>query len=177
MILVRVEPVLETVKFPAGIEEKKAFFLSAMPERMIDRMSRKFNEQDLGNVMGCWFMPAYEQSFKEGLDILLYANEIVKDDHDDFDLRIVAIEIPDNQVEQFHVKRSQNFYVQSRSFNVEAEYVVPTQLIIKSAQEIMRIPKGESLSEGDYLKSLAIFRAGLLQTKPEILISDRNDLI
>lgn len=157
MILVRVEPI-DNIAFPLSEEEKKKHFLSAIPERIRDRMAGRFNENDLGNVIGCWFSDANSRSEEGQLDVLTYANEIIKDDHPDSGVRVIAIEIPDGQVEMYHVKNSKNSYVQNRSKNQDPEYVVPTSLISKSASVVLELSPDETLTEKMYISALEKFQ-------------------
>jgi hypothetical protein len=160
MILIRVEPV-SAGDFPQTVEEKKQNFLSRVSESRRDKWAREFDDSDLGNVVGCWFSPAYGKIHEE-LDALIYANDIIAANHEDSDLRVIAIEIPDSEIDQIRVcNLPENNFAHRRSAHPESEYVIPTEILSENAKIIHVVPKGTELIAHDYRNALASFEKDL----------------
>jgi hypothetical protein len=156
MILVRVEPV-SSGKFPMTVEEKQTEFFSRIPERIQERMRKKFHENDMGSVLGCWFSPAYAES-NGTLDALEYANDIISADHEDSDLRLIAIELSDEETDNFCVSNMpEDCFARQRSRNTNAEFVIPTEIIMERGKEIMIIDKNTKLNAETYRSVLLDF--------------------
>ena len=158
MILVRVEPV-SSGKFPMTVEEKQEGFFSRIPERIQERIRKRFDANNMGDVLGCWFSPAYAQS-NGTLDALEYANDIIGADHEDSDLRLIAIELSDEEVDEFCVANMpEECFARQRSRNTDAEYVIPTEIIIERRKEIMIIDKNTTLDTDTYRSALLDFES------------------
>jgi len=144
-----------------SVQEKRAAFLMHISEQRKERLGDKFDTQDMGNVMGCWFAPAYAKTADE-LDVLEYANDIIRVDHEGSDIRLIAIEIPDDQIDQYRVSSlSEDSFARRRSRNVDSEYVIPTNLIKEKGSIFMTLKQDEMLSVGAYRESLAQFENSL----------------
>lgn len=149
MLLVRIEPI-ENTPFPLTADKKKELFFSSISERTKARMLPRYESEDWGNIIGCWFMPAYAKTGDE-LDAITYANTIIGPDHPESDLRIIAIEIDDVETDAMRAcNKMDNSFVQQRCKNPDAEYIVPTDMIVEKAEVIATIPKGKQLSEASY---------------------------
>ncbi len=160
MILVRVEPI-SSGKFPMSVEEKRNAFLHHISEQRKERLGNKFDSQDMGNVMGCWFAPAYAKTGDE-LDVLEYANDIIRVDHEGSDIRLIAIEIPDDEIDKYRVKNMpEGSFARQRSRNEDSEYVIPTDIIIKNARIIMTLRHDEVLESHLYRACLSQFENDL----------------
>jgi hypothetical protein len=160
MILIRVEPV-SSGNFPMSVQDKRAAFLRHMPETRQERMGKKFDEQDIGNVIGCWFTPAYVKTDNQ-LDVIVYANDIIKRDHKDSDIRIIAVEIPDDEVDQYRVSNMpDDSFAMIRSKNPDVEYLLPTSVIAEKASVIMIVSRDELLQPSEYRKSLEDFEKSI----------------
>jgi hypothetical protein len=169
MILVRIEPE-SCGNFPATIEQKRQSYLSTIPEVHRKRFAEKFDSGDWGNNIGCWFMPAYSKT-NDVLDALVYANDIIKSDHEGKDLRIIAIEIDDNEADKYRVSNMPSTsFARKRSKTPDAEYLIPTDIIIKKGRVIGTIASNTEITEIDYRQILLSFEQNLSQ-KPHVKIS------
>lgn len=159
MILVRVEP---TSVGPVGMNasERKEAWLASCGDTVRDRLRVTFDKKSLGDIVGCWFSPALGKT-GDHLDALEYFNNIISTDHQG-PIRIVALDIDSSEAEKYKIanlSRDHRGYTNSR--NVEAEYLLPSNIPEKAVEILTLNPAQEPLTEEKYREALERFKTSL----------------